>query len=138
MRFGPSQDSSDMCCPEHRKRLEGYCSDCHEFVCFDCTISLHSGHRIGSIPSMTATYKSIWERDLQELFQLLGGLNAAVDKLDVCDQDIVRQGTRMETEIHRIASEVIARVLQAEEHMKEDVKSIVKKRRAVIGFQKKK
>lgn len=137
LRYAPSEESLHMSCPEHRKHLEGYCTDCHEFVCFSCTISLHSGHRVETIPNMSAFYKSAWGKDIQEIRQQLRWLHCAVDNLDTCDRNIVYQGMAMEKRIGANAREVIDQVEKTESHLKEEVKSIVKKRRAVISLQKK-
>ena len=120
-------------CQEHDLELEYYCESCEKLVCIQCTAE-HEGHECDVVKKFVSKYHSELKEITGFIEQMTKNLSKLHDSIENVKIAIRQQGDEISKEIDLYYDNVIEKLLQQKQEVKQQVlDTVLQKEKAVKG-----
>ena len=92
-----------VCCPDHEKEVELFCTKCEEPICFKCAIKggKHHSHDYEELEQTFEKYKEEMTASLEPIEQHLTTVKKALAQFERCCGEISDQRAAIEADVHK-------------------------------------
>lgn len=107
-------------CVEHdSEELSFYCEDYDQKVCMHCTVTKHAGHHHVLISTLAERYQQELKKTTKSLEEVIKNLSEGLNKIELLENEMRQKGVQVGMEIDRFYQEVVDRLMQQKEKLKQ-------------------
>ncbi|XP_065888618.1 E3 ubiquitin-protein ligase TRIM71-like [Dysidea avara] len=106
-------------CKKHEIELSFYCETCAELVCMYCTVKDHAGHEHDSVKLMASKHRDELKKVTAPVDEMMKSLSKAHDNIEKIQMEIKKQGDITAKKIDAHYDELVKKLLEQKEQMKE-------------------
>ena len=120
-------------CQEHDLELEYYCESCEKLVCVQCT-GEHEGHKYDVAKKVSNKYLNVLNRVATPIDILIEDLTKLHESIENVREVIRQQGDKISKEIDLCYDEMIEKLLEQKQNVKQKVcDTVLQKEKAIKG-----
>ena len=127
--------SKAMLCKEHDVELLFYCETCDQMVCMYCTVKDHNGHNHDTVKNMADKHKENLKIITAPIDEMIAGLADVHGNIHQMKNKIRQQGDEVNKKIDQHYAEVIQKLMEQKEQLKQQVHFTVSQKSKVLATQ---
>jgi len=122
-------------CKEHDEQLKYYCETCEQLVCMYCTVKDHNGHNHETVEKMAGKHRQELKEITAPVEEMITNLSEAHNKIDKMKVKIRQQGEEVNKEIDQHYDELVQKLMEQKEQLKQQVHDTVSQNKKVLTTQ---
>lgn len=122
-------------CEKHSIELLFYCETCEELVCLYCTTKEHSGHVHDAVKQLAGKHRDELKTVTTPIKETINSLSNGCKNLDKMVAEIKKCGSKVEKDIDQHYNEMIQKLVEQKEQMKQQLQHEVLQKTKAIGAQ---
>ena len=122
-------------CKEHDYELKHYCETCEQLVCLYCTMKEHNDHSHDTVKKVADKHRIELQKITAPVEEMIRGLSEAHNNIDKMKMKVRQQGDEVNKQIDHKYDELIQKLLQQKERLKQQAHDAVSQKEKALTVQ---